>query len=192
MRVDEPVDAYVADLKHLLSLSGHVLTGDQDPVLLEQLLRGLPFEFARQIRLASADQRLSVSGCLAKIRALRATESDSAQCKPVAAAVAANSQSRDSQPVSSNVQSGKRSVICFRCNEVGHLRKNCPQKPSGQAASSHSSGRTSTLPLVCHFCDKQGHKKSECPERRDGWKLSLLVLAVLLVQLPQVMSLNAS
>eukprot|EP00117_Sycon_ciliatum_P008405 scpid106869/ scgid11118/ len=52
LRVDELVDSYVADLRRLLGLSGHLVSiADKDPVLLEQMIAGLPVDYARQIRI---------------------------------------------------------------------------------------------------------------------------------------------
>ena len=165
LRLDEPVDTYVSDLKRLLALSGHVLTGDKDPVLLEQLVCGLPAEYARQVRLAYADAEMTVSGCLGKVRALRSTESSSKQPND---AVGAASQ-RDTP----------RSVLCYNCNEVGHVKRHCPRsKPhssqhsgsgGGQrhnnSSSSNSSARRSSV--ICFFCDQSGHVKKDCPARKQ-------------------------
>ena len=51
--MDELVDTDGADLKRLLSLSGHV-TDDRDPVLSEQLVAGLSKEYALQMRMTYA------------------------------------------------------------------------------------------------------------------------------------------
>ena len=71
LRVDESLDAYVTDLQRLLELSGHQSAdADKDPVIVEELLKGLPVDFARQLRLTSAGAELSVSQCVDKVRAL--------------------------------------------------------------------------------------------------------------------------
>ena len=44
LRPDEPVDTYIADLQRLLELSGHPSNGEEDSVIIEQLLAGLPGE----------------------------------------------------------------------------------------------------------------------------------------------------
>ena len=71
MRVDEMPDVFVADLRRLLELAGHVPT-DNDPVLLEQFLHGLPAEFEKELRLTSAGQSMKISACVEKVRALSA------------------------------------------------------------------------------------------------------------------------
>ena len=73
LRIDESPDAYAADLQRLLKLSGHAVAdddADKDPVEVEQLLAGLPLEFARQLRMAFAGQEPSVSGCGERVHAL--------------------------------------------------------------------------------------------------------------------------
>ena len=71
MRVNEMPDVFVADLRRLLELAGHVPT-DDDPVLLEQFLHGLPAEFGKELRLSSAGQSMKISACVEKVDALSA------------------------------------------------------------------------------------------------------------------------
>ena len=61
---------FVADLRRLLELA-HVPT-DDDPVLLEQFLHGLPAEFEKELCLTSAGQSMNISACMGKVRALSA------------------------------------------------------------------------------------------------------------------------
>ena len=42
LKPDESVGAYVADLQRLLGLSGHSATDDEDTVVIEQFINGLP------------------------------------------------------------------------------------------------------------------------------------------------------
>ena len=60
--MDEAVDAYIADLQRLAGLAGHDASDDKDPMLVEQLVCGLPAEFQRELRLAMAGKEYSVSG----------------------------------------------------------------------------------------------------------------------------------
>ena len=76
MRVDESPDAYVADLQRLSTMAGHKADDDKDPMIIEQLIKGLPVEFARELRLTMAGKELGVTGCLDVVRALKAATSD--------------------------------------------------------------------------------------------------------------------
>ena len=76
LREDESADAYVADLKRLLALSGHPVKDSKDQILVEQLIRGLPVDFGRQVRLALAGKEAEVVVIVDQIRTLRACEAD--------------------------------------------------------------------------------------------------------------------
>ena len=72
-RVDESVDAYLADLQRLLSISGHKEDGGgKDPMLMEQFLAGLPKNLADQLRLSNAatSSGLSIAAISNQARAL--------------------------------------------------------------------------------------------------------------------------
>ena len=71
MRVDKMPDVFVADLRRLLELAGHV-PPDDNPVLLEQFLHGLPAEFEKELHLSSAGQSMKISACVEKVHALSA------------------------------------------------------------------------------------------------------------------------
>ena len=78
LKEDESPDAYVADFQTLAALSGHNVDDDEDPMLIEQLMAGLPQEYAKEFRLSMASKTLTISGCLDISRALR-TESSHAK-----------------------------------------------------------------------------------------------------------------
>lgn len=50
---------------------------------------------------------------------------------------------------SSNNTKEHSNVRCFRCNKVGHVKKNCSQLKSKEKR-------------VCHFCTKRGHLMKDC------------------------------
>ena len=57
-----------------------------------------------------------------------------------------------------NVATGRRSlgdVICYGCNNPGHVRKNCPMRRNSQD-------------IVCFECRNVGHIRRNCPYRRHG------------------------
>ena len=54
LKEDESPDAYVADFQTLAALSGHNVDDDEGPMLIEQLMAGLPQEYAKEFRLSMA------------------------------------------------------------------------------------------------------------------------------------------
>ena len=163
MKADESPDAYVADLERLLAISGHSSGGDagKDPVLIEQLLTGLPGNFAKEIRLSLAGQELTVSACLQRVHALRNAESDSRPRQGVVGA-APQLQRLPNSAGGASSRSSSKSVVCFRCNSVGHVRKDCPQRHVAHGKSYSASAR----PIVCNFCEEEGHILRDCPMKK--------------------------
>ena len=107
----ESPDAYVADLQTLAALSGHNVDGDEDPMLIEQLMAGLLQDYAKELRLSMASKTLTISGCLGTIRALRTGSSDAKLLTPhmyVAAATPSTSTGSDLQTRRSCVFNAKQ------------------------------------------------------------------------------------
>ena len=159
LKEDEPPDAYVADLQTLAALSGHNVEDDEDPMLIEQLIAGLPQDYAKELRLSMASKTLTISGCLDTIRALRTASSDAKLHTPdmyVAAATPSTSTGM--------MRSTESQVVCFHCQAVGHVRRNCPLLSSGRYRSGTE--------LTCFFCDGRGHVKRHCPAR-EAWLKSM-------------------
>eukprot|EP00117_Sycon_ciliatum_P049442 scpid25853/ scgid35045/ len=140
MKCDESTDAFVADLKRLAELSGHKVTDDKDPVVVQQLLKGLPADYNRQVRLSLVGKDMSISDCVSIVRALRISDASGGDSVSAAA-------------------SSEPSGLCFKCGEPGHIRRNCPSRRAGGGGRSQ--------PITCLFCDGAGHVKADCPERRD-------------------------
>ena len=176
LKVDESVDAYVADLQRLLSQSGHKVSGDDDTVVIEQFIAGLSRDFARSLRLSFAGKKLKVSECVEQVRALRTAEEVFSQPAPthsgdVSGALESGGGERGGRfgvgASSGGAGRNNSGIVCHGCGEVGHIRRFCPNKAKGQ-----TQGRTRSGPskppsqLTCYFCDKPGHLKTDCPERR--------------------------
>ena len=65
--MDETPDEYVADLPRLLALAGYATPNDdKDAIVVEQLLSGLPKNYAKELRLSCAGKEKTVFGCLAR------------------------------------------------------------------------------------------------------------------------------
>ena len=156
LKCDESTDAFVADLKRLVELSGHQVTDDKDPVVVQQFLKGLPGDYSRQVRLSLVGKDMTISDCVAIVRALRI--SDGSADKSVSAAAS----SGPTRQVSSNT-SAKSVGLCFKCGETGHIRRNCPQR--GRPAGGQRAGAVKWG--TCFFCDGEGHTKADCPERKE-------------------------
>ena len=54
--------------------------------------------------------------------------------------------------------------VCFHCQAVGHVRRNCPLLSSRRYRSGTE--------LTCFFCDGRGHVKRDCPAR-EAWLRSM-------------------
>ena len=152
LKADESIDAWVADLRRLLTQAGHKDAGDKDSVIIEQMLAGLQSDIARQVCLAFAGKEITASGCADAVRAL----------------VAVNGQGRS--------VSAATGVRCHHCNEYGHIRKDCPQrasKPAGDASAAVGGGHSHPVggDVVCYFCDRKGHINKNC-EQRKKWLAS--------------------
>ena len=154
LKIDESIDAYVADLQRLLTLSGHNVAGDTDTVVIEQFVAGLPSDFARPLRMAFAGKTIKISECVEQVRALRATAS---ACAPAPVAAAATNKAGKSG-----------GATCYHCGQPGHVRRNCPKR-AGRDSGEKQEATKEKRKLTCFFCDKPGHVKADCPERK-AWQ----------------------
>ena len=173
LQVDGSPDAYVADLLRLLALSGHTHGGDdpsKDPVVIEQFISGLPVAFARQLRLSSAGQEMTIDGCVERVRALHLTETPKRGEQVDAVAATVSSGRQGGQDFGGPPTHAKSR--CFHCHELGHLWRDCPQRVSKSRGRqelrwTEQSTTSSAGAVRCFFCDAKGHVKSECPDRKE-------------------------
>ena len=168
LRPGEAVKASVADLKRFSQVTGH-RSGDpdKDPMVVEQMVAGLPVAFKKEVRMGLAGQELTVSATSERVRALRVCEHASQRR---VSAVASNVPSmvpsgREGYQPRDASQRTRNFIACFRCGEVGHVQRFCPQGQKHQYVSNQpfQNGRS----FVCPFCDQSGHSKRDCPERAE-------------------------
>ena len=115
-------------------------------MVVEQLITGLPGDFARQIRLSFAGEDIKMSALIEQVRALCVSSSDANSARNVAGATTG--------PDSSSASS----TLYHHCHEVGHIRRLCLKRKGH-----HGSGSgMSVSRAVCAFCEKPGHFISEC------------------------------
>ena len=148
MRRGESVDAYVAELKRLLVLSKHkIADDDKDPMLMEQMIRGLPRDFSREVRIQCSGNDMTITDIMTRVRAMAVDDDGGASSRPVAAV-----------------------VECHNCHGFGHMRKDCPNKGAGSGKGSsprqegQRSGNASRGPK-CFRCKEYGHIRRNCPQQ---------------------------
>lgn len=147
-RVDESVDAYLADLRRLMRISGHKEdSGGKDPMLVEQFLVGMPKQLADQLRLSNAATATGLT-----ISAI------SSQARALCAAAAGCVGDRDFSVT--GAASHQPSKLCYECQQTGHVRRECPKLKRRQQKSLER--------VQCYQCKEYGHYRSNCPQVKAG------------------------
>ena len=126
LRPDEAVEAFVADLRRFAHFTAHRSgVPDKDPMVVEQMVAGLPVAFKKRIKNGLGGTRVYCIAIRERIRALTACERDS-QCG--LSAVASNVPSmvpsgREGYQPRDASQRTRHSIACFQCGEVGHVQR---------------------------------------------------------------------
>jgi len=60
-------------------------------------------------------------------------------------------------------QSTVKKPICFNCEKIGHMAKDCQSTSTG--TKSKSSPSTQIRSITCHYCKKPGHLLKDCRKR---------------------------
>ena len=123
LNYDESVDVFVADFKPLWELSGHKVVNDEDSVVIQQFLTGLPPDYNRHVRLSLVRKKTTICDCVEIVRALRTSDLDSASWNVTPSASSESTRNTSTGSGSSNVRLGInfKSVLCFRCEETRNM-----------------------------------------------------------------------
>ena len=141
------------DLKKLLDQAlPSVESATKEQLLLHQFLAGLPPAVSRQLRAAGETKELEKT--VERARLLMAWEDQ----EQTAAVTADNSQLRQlegriaalTEQVAALTINRGAPVRCFRCNQIGHLQRNCPNRRGARDSRR------------CFVCGLPGHLAREC------------------------------
>jgi hypothetical protein len=143
----EAVDVYLSDLRRLSKL----VSSEPDEAWLKcAMVRGLPEDVKKQLTAACELERMDLTQILERARTLIG----------VNAALLVGAVSRvtvkESPPQGDNHQ---KKVLCYRCNKVGHLARNCPSDEGNERTREHAV-------VSCYNCGERGHISRFCPRSR--------------------------
>ena len=111
-------------------------------------MSGLPTEVGKTLRLAHAADPHTISQLVSKARTMQS----SGGVERAAAAICP-------------------SVLCYHCNQVGHLQRNCPRRGGGATGNSGGGGggdRDRRSGPRCFKCNQLGHTRRNCPKAKKG------------------------
>lgn len=146
IHLGETVDVYLAELKKLTVLFG----GLPERALAYKFLSGLPAGAKQLLRATSNMASLPLSDLVDRARTIM--KDDSAVREPVVAAA----QAPPSGDGPSQRPNSRGEIVCYRCNERGHMARNC---------------RRRSTTTRCYRCNKTGHMVRDCAGNGDGDKV---------------------
>lgn len=76
LRQNESRDAYVTDLQRLTEFAGHKSTEDKDPMLVKQIIAGLPMTYSSERQISMSLRGCMVDSCLELMKVLRVASTE--------------------------------------------------------------------------------------------------------------------
>lgn len=154
----EPIDVYATELGRLARSAGI----EGETILKRAFVVGLPSEVGRDLRALKDIEAMSMPDLISRARAISAAvrETD-------LVAIARDTQGkrvgheRDRRGVNRDM----RGVRCFECKRLGHMARNCYEKPEkhGKELDVNRDMRG----IRCFECKKLGHVASDCHEKPE-------------------------
>ena len=147
---NEPVDVFLSELRKLARLAGV----ESDDLLRCAFVVGLPSDVSSNLRASVNIKSTSLCVLVEQARVLMSERIGEFSC--VAAQQINGSQRKKWQhneiASSSHRREVSRDMKCFKCNENGHISRNCPKNKD----------------ITCFSCGKKGHYARHCVQGNDN------------------------
>jgi hypothetical protein len=147
LRDGEVVDVYLADLQRLVSLMGQ---SDAEPLLKCAFMSGLPTNVADQLKSISAVETMELTALVSRARMMLSTGNDSnaAMCAVGQRKVNTRSHNSSGFHVPKHSRPKRREfqpeIRCYHCEELGHIKRYCPQLQGNASGAAFAPGAPST------------------------------------------------
>ena len=147
LQFDEPIDIYVSDICRLSNLVAVV----SDDWIISKVVSGLPESMKRQFLAAYPLEGKDLADVVNRLRVISSAGEDS---------VGAFAQESRSSVRQATLQTRERKAVrCFRCNEVGHVSRDCKNSDRRRC---FSCGRVGHLAMACaQVSDRAASSKND-------------------------------